>query len=86
MGTLMADNDITAKILESLQEVAPEVDTRALDPAISIRDQFDIDSVDFLNFVLTLEKKMGTRIPEVDYPKLASVNGCLAYLKASPAR
>ncbi len=82
----MVENDIAAKVLESLQEVAPEVDTRALDPAVSLRDQFDIDSVDFLNFVLTLEKKMGTRIPEVDYPKLSSLNGCLAYLETPPPR
>ncbi len=82
----MVENEIAAKVLESLQEVAPEVDTRALDPAVSLRDQFDIDSVDFLNFVLTLEKKMGTRIPEVDYPKLSSLNGCLAYLETSRSR
>ena len=82
----MAHNDIAHKVLESLREIAPEVDTSSLDPAVSLRDQFDIDSVDFLNFVLTLEKKMGTRIPEVDYPKLSSLNGCLTYLGASPPR
>ena len=82
----MAHNDIADKVLESLREIAPEVDTSTLDPAVSLRDQFDIDSVDFLNFVLTLEKKMGTRIPEVDYPKLSSLNGCLTYLGASPPR
>ncbi len=82
----MAHNDIADKVLASLREIAPEVDTSSLDPAVSLRDQFDIDSVDFLNFVLTLEKKMGTRIPEVDYPKLSSLNGCLTYLGASPPR
>ena len=82
----MANTDIGEKVLESLREIAPEVDTATLDPAVSLRDQFEIDSVDFLNFVLTLEKKVGQKIPEVDYPKLSSLNGCLAYLETSPPR
>ena len=78
----MNENEITDRVVDALLEIAPETDLRALDPAVSFRDQFEIDSVDYLNFVLALEKKLGTRIPEVDYPKLSSLNGCVAYLTA----
>ncbi len=52
-----------------------------LEPRKSFRDQFEIDSVDFLNFILNLEKVLDRKIPEVDYPKLSSLEGCLTYLK-----
>jgi len=67
-------------VIESLTKAAPDVDRNLLDPSINFRDQFEIDSVDFLGFVLDLEKKLGIKIPEVDYPKLSSMNGCLTHL------
>ena len=76
----MTRDEIRATALEVLTEIAPEVDTGKLNGKISFRDQFDIDSVDYLNFVITLEKKLGIRIPELDYPKLSSLEGCVSYL------
>lgn len=79
----MDKETLTRLILDTLTAVAPDVDPGALDPEVSFRDQFEIDSVDFLNFVLQLEKVLGIRIPEIDYPKLSGLNGCLAYLGRS---
>lgn len=79
----MDQDALTRLITDSLMGVAPEVDPSALDPEVSFRDQFEIDSVDYLNFVLRLEKALGLRIPEVDYPKLSSLKGCLSYLGRS---
>jgi acyl carrier protein len=76
----MNDQDIAARVLDVLREVAPEVDTSKLDPNASFRDQLDIDSVDYLTFVLGLEQRFGIKVPEVDYPKLSSLSGCIAYL------
>ncbi len=67
-------------VLEVLGEVAPDADLRRLDAETSFRDQFDLDSIDFLNLVLRIEKRLDTRIPEVDYPKLSSLDGAVAYL------
>lgn len=67
-------------VLECLQSVAPEAALDALDPGRTFHDQLDLDSVDYLNFVLTLEKRLGVRIAEVDFPQLSSLDGCLAYL------
>jgi len=80
---MMDENTLRHKIMDSLTGVAPDVDPNALDPEISFRDQFEMDSVDFLSFVLDLEKRLGTKIPEVDYPKLSSMKGCLSYLQSS---
>ena len=77
----MHEQELRTLILETLVEVAPEVDIDILEPRKSFRDQFEIDSVDFLNFILQLEKALNTKIPEVDYPKLSSLEGCLTYLK-----
>lgn len=77
----MTREEIRKKVLAALLEVAPEVAVGALDDKSSFRDQFEIDSVDFLNFVLTLEKRLEIKVPELDYPKLSSLDGCLSYLE-----
>jgi len=77
----MIKKKIKAQITESLLQVAPEAEIDTLDPDISFRDQIEIDSVDFLQFVLDLEKKLEISIPDVDYPKLSSLNGCLSYIE-----
>ncbi len=77
----MAEQDLKRHVLDQLAAVAPEVDPDAVDPETNFRDQFDIDSVDFLNLVLGLEKRLGVRIPEYDYPKLSSLDGAVAYLR-----
>jgi acyl carrier protein len=75
-------DELAALILDTLIGVAADVDPGALDPDVAFRDQIEIDSVDFLNFVLALEKRLGRRVPEVDFPRLSSLNGCLAYFGA----
>ena len=72
-------DQLSALIVDTLTAVAPDVDPGALDPEVAFRDQFEIDSVDFLNFVIGLEGKLGRRIPETDFPKLSSLKGCLDY-------
>ena len=72
--------DITPTVLRLLGDIAPEADLATLKPDVSLRDQLDLDSMDFLNFVIALHQSLGVDIPEGDYPKLATLNGCLAYL------
>lgn len=76
----MTEEQLKEQILDALLEIAPELDARSLDPNKSFRDQVELDSVDFLNFVLNLERRFGVRVPEVDYPKLSSLQGCISYL------
>ncbi len=69
-------------VLRILGEIAPEADLTALKPDVSFRDQLDLDSMDFLNFVIALHKELHLEIPEADYPKYASLNGCIEQLTA----
>jgi acyl carrier protein len=66
-------------VLDLLRQVAPEAPLDNLDAQLPFRDQFEFDSVDFLNFVLKLENETGCKISELDYPRLASLQGCRAY-------
>lgn len=67
------------QVLEALKEIAPEIDDCAIDPDVAYHDQYEFDSVDFLSFVRVLEKRLATKVPELDYPKLATLNGCVSY-------
>jgi acyl carrier protein len=78
----MTRDEIRAAVLEALLGVAPDIDAAALDPAPAFRDQFDFDSMDYLNFVTALHQRFGFDIPEHDYPELSSLDGSVRYLEA----
>lgn len=77
--------DVKRTALRILGEIAPEADLASLKPDVSFRDQLDIDSMDFLNFVIALHEALRVEIPEADYPKLATLNACAAYVLAKAA-
>jgi acyl carrier protein len=76
----MTPDAIRAAVVRALGGIAPEADLEQLQLDVSFRDQLDIDSMDFLNFVIALHKDLRVEIPERDYPKLATLQGCLQYL------
>jgi acyl carrier protein len=78
----MNDADMREKVLSILAGLAPEVDVHALKPNVRLRDQLDLDSMDFLNFLIGIDEQLGVDIPEADYPKLASLDSIYAYLRA----
>jgi len=77
---------IRRHVLRALAEVAPEADPQHLQPGVAFRDQIEFDSLDFLNFVLALEKRLEVRIPEADYPRLSTLDGCLDHLDSDDRR
>jgi acyl carrier protein len=78
----MTEDDARQIVLKVLGDIAPEAELDTIEPQTSFRDQFDIDSVDFLNFVIALHEATNVEIPEADYPKLQSLDGAAAYLVA----
>ncbi len=76
----MTDDDIRIAVLAVLRQVAPDADASTLDPEVPFQDQLDIDSVDFMNLMVGIEQKLGVDVPERDYPKVATLAGCVAYL------
>lgn len=78
----MTPDDVSARVLDALVRVAPEVDRTSVRPDAVLRDEYDLDSMDFLNFVIALHEAFGIDIPESDYPALTTLGGCVRYLGA----
>lgn len=78
----MTRAEIQAKVLEALAAVAPEVDTANLDTHMALRDQVDLDSMDFLRFVVELHRHFGIEVPEADYQQLSNLAGMVDYVAA----
>ena len=78
----MTEAELRKTVLDTLGDIAPESDLAALPPDKDLREELDIDSMDFLNFVIALHEKLGVDIPEADYPQLITLNGAVGYLAA----
>ena len=75
----MTDDTLT-RVLDALVRVAPEIDRATVRPEVSLRDEYDLDSMDFLNFVIGLHDAFGVDIPEADYQQFATLNAAVDYL------
>jgi acyl carrier protein len=78
----MSETDIRKIVQEELGNIAPEVDLATVDPAADLREAIDIDSIDFLNLLTALHRRIGIEVPEIDYPKLVTLSSMVAYLEA----
>lgn len=76
----MTPDQVKARILEIIATVAEGEDLSDLDPDIPLRDQLELDSVDFLNIVMELSESDGIEVPEDDFVELTTLNRCVAYL------
>ena len=79
----MTDADIRKAFLEELTMVAPDIDPADVGPDDHLQDDLEIDSMDFLNLVAALHKRLGVDIPEVDDPQIATLTLSVCYLKAT---
>ena len=77
----MNESHIHAGVIAAIQAIAPEVDANALNPARRLRDQVDLDSMDWLNVIVGLHERFGIEIPEADYARLATLDAIVAYLR-----
>jgi len=76
----MKREDLAARVLALVTEIAPDVDPASVIAGIDFRDQFDFDSMDTLNFAIALHRELGVEVPEAEYSRLASLDKCVAYL------
>ncbi|MEE9165246.1 MAG: acyl carrier protein [Nitrospinota bacterium] len=77
----MSKEEIREIIYNIIKEIAPDENLSNLDDTRAIRDQIELDSMDFLDIVLELRKRYKVDVPEEDYPKLATIDGCVEYLE-----
>ena len=76
----MTVDEIKNVVLEIIQDIDDEADFTNLNPSEALRDQLDLDSMDFLDIVMELRKRYQIQIPEADYPQLATLDSCVSYL------
>jgi acyl carrier protein len=76
----MTEEDALDVVIATLKTIAPEIEDGELRRDRPLRNQVDLDSMDWLNFLLGLNKKLGIEIPEADYAQLITLDDVVAYL------
>jgi len=78
----MNEQELRATVIATLKTIAPEVEEEDLRGDKPLRNQVDLDSMDWLNFLIGLHEQLKVDIPEADYAKLVTLGDVLAYLQA----
>lgn len=76
----MNTEEVRKVVLDIISDIAPDEDVSGLKDDVSLREQLDLDSMDFLDIVMELRKRHKVEVPAEDYPQLASMASCVAYL------
>ncbi len=76
----MSSQEVKRLVLDIIATVAPDADLSTLKHDVRLRDQLDMDSMDFLDIVMELRKRYKIEVPKEDYAELASLDSCAAYL------
>lgn len=77
----MERNDLKQLIFELLKNIAPDTDPQTLQPNQNIKETLDIDSFDYLNFIVALDEKLGIETPEEDYGRISTMDDLLNYIQ-----
>lgn len=77
----MTRDEIKDVVIEIIQDIDEDADMDGLQMDQPLRDQLDLDSMDFLDIVMELRKRYKLQIPEADYPELATLDSCVNYLE-----
>lgn len=76
----MNKEDIVQAVKDIINTILPDDELSGLDPTQRLRDQLELDSMDFLDIVMELRKRYGVQVPEEDYKELSTLDGCAEYL------
>ena len=77
----MTKDEIKKLVTEIIADIAPDEDLSGLKPDVRLREQLQLDSMDFLDIVMELRKRHGIEVPEADYMQLATLDSCANYLE-----
>jgi acyl carrier protein len=78
----MTRDDVRRAVIDALRRVAPEIDAAAVVPDAPLRRAYDLDSMDYLNFIIALHARLGITVPEQDYAHVSTIDGAVEYLLA----
>ncbi|MBT6296383.1 MAG: acyl carrier protein, partial [Nitrospina sp.] len=77
----MTREDVRQAVIDILGDIAPDEDLSAIKDDLTLREQMDLDSMDFLDIVMELRKRFNVEVPESDYQELISMASCIKYLQ-----
>jgi len=77
----MNPKEIREIVVATLKTIAPEIEEELIADQ-PLRNQVDLDSMDWLNFLVGLHAKLKVDIPEADYAKLVTLDDFVSYLLA----
>ncbi len=77
---MVTNEEVRAKVLDIIADIALDDDVTGIKDDVALREQLDLDSMDFLDIVMELKKRHKIEVPQEDYPRLASMQSCVEYL------
>lgn len=76
----MTREEVRQAVVDIIADIALDDDVTGIKDEVALRDQLDLDSMDFLDIVMELKKRHKIEVPQEDYPRLASMQSCVEYL------
>lgn len=76
----MTTTEVRQAVLDIIADVALDEDLSTLQDDVALRQQLDLDSMDFLDIVMELKKRHKVEVPQEDYKQLATLSSCVTYL------
>ena len=78
---------LDATLLMLLKKVAPDSQPDQLKPSDPLMATLQMDSYDFLQFIISIDKELHINIPEEDYGKVMTLAEMVQYIKGkNPVR
>ena len=77
----MTREEVRQAVVDILKDIAPDEDVSSIKDDVTLREQMDLDSMDFLDIVMELRKRFNIEVPESDYQELVSMDSCIQYLQ-----
>ena len=77
----MTREEVRRAVVNILEDIAPDEDLSSIKDDVTLRQQMDLDSMDFLDIVMELRKRFNIEVPESDYQELVSMDSCIQYLQ-----
>ncbi len=77
---MLTNTEVRSKVLDIIADIALDDDVTGINDDLALREQLDLDSMDFLDIVMELKKRHKIEVPQEDYPRLATMQSCVDYL------
>jgi acyl carrier protein len=77
---MVTNAEVRTKVLDIIADIALDDDVTGINDNLALREQLDLDSMDFLDIVMELKKRHKIEVPQEDYPRLATMQSCVDYL------